>query len=321
MKQLFVSLLFIAAALFVTDRLGGKIMNWVVYNTQDVTGPKISYLFEEVHEEVLLLGTSRCNLHYVPSILEDSLQMSVYNGGIDGSNCIFSHYIVLNHMLERHRPKVISLEVMTNDYKKEPDAFEATSFFAPYFGRNQSADSVYREAGTSGYYRLSHLYRFNAKAVSNLAGLLLSRQADGEQGYIPNPEPRRFPDMLRPTAKPASCDSLKLEYLERFIARCREKEIALVFTISPAYSRAEEELYGPLKQLAARHRIPVFDYHSAGLFHDHPEYFKDNSHLWDKGARRYTQLFAHDLKRYLDSVAAGNAANDSIVGMKETPVR
>lgn len=317
MKKLFTSLLFITAALFAADRLGGKMMEWVVRNTQNVSGTKIRYVFNEVHEDLLLLGTSRCNRHYVPSILEDTLRMSVYNCGVDGSNCIFSHYIVLSNILERHCPKVICLDVMMNDYKKKPDAFDATTFFAPYFGRNESADSVYREAGTYGYYQLSHLYRFNAKAVSNLAGLLLNRTSEEDRGYYPSHKPTRFPDMLRPTDKPASCDSLKLEYLERFIARCREKDVALVFSISPAYSLAEEGRYEPLKQLAARHRIPVFDYHSAGLFHDHPEYFKDNNHLWDKGARCFTKVFAHDLKHCLDSVAARSVPNDPAAGMKK----
>ena len=110
MKRLLLSFLFVAVGLFVVDRIGGQLMWWVNQHTKDVSGPKIKYLINEVHEDVLLLGTSRCNLHYVPSIMQDSLGMSVYNGGIDASHCIYAHYFIFNHVLEHYTPKVVCVE-------------------------------------------------------------------------------------------------------------------------------------------------------------------------------------------------------------------
>ena len=69
--------------------------------------------------------------------------------------------------------------------------------------------------------------------------------------------------------------------------------------VSPAYTEADADLYDVLKDLAKEQGIPFFDYHTQGLFLNHPEYFKDNGHLWDKGARLYTSIFAHDLKGYM----------------------
>ena len=299
MKRLIISCVFILLGVFVADRLGGVAMWWVNQHTQDISGPKMKYLVNEVHEDVLLLGTSRCNLHYVPSILMDSLGMSVYNGGIDASNCIYAHYYILNHILAHHTPKVICLEVMTSDYARQADAFETTSFFAPYVGKNDCADSIFREAGTYWTYRLSHLYRYNAKAVSNMGGLLLNKQSEGEHGYLPIARPAHFPDKPEKQETPAECDSLKLHYLRKFITLCRERDIKLVFMVSPAYRVASADLYDVLKEVASEYEIPFLDYHSQGLYLDHPEYFKDKSHLWDKGARLYTAVFAHDLKRIL----------------------
>jgi hypothetical protein len=42
------------------------------------------------------------------------------------------------------------------------------------------------------------------------------------------------------------------------------------------------------------------DYHTNGLYLDHREYFMDNDHLWDKGARKYSSVFAHDLKKLIN---------------------
>lgn len=69
--------------------------------------------------------------------------------------------------------------------------------------------------------------------------------------------------------------------------------------VSPAYSKADTNLYAALKDVAKEHGIPFFDYHTQGLFLNHPDYFKDNEHLWDKSARLYTSIFAHDLRQHL----------------------
>ena len=300
MKRLLLSLLFVAAGLFVVDRIGGQLMWWVNQHTQDVSGPKIKYLINEVHEDVLLLGTSRCNLHYVPSILQDTLEMSVYNGGIDASHCIYAHYFIFNHVLAHHTPKLVCVELSEYDYLPEGKrGFETISFFGPYAGKNAAADSVFRDAGTWWKYQLSHLYRYNAKAVSNIAGLWVSRQSGEDHGYLPNPKPAQFPNSLEDVKTPKGIDTQKLDYLNRFISLCEKRSIQLVFMVSPAYTVAAPDLYDVLKQLAAERHIPFLDYHSEGLYLDHPEYFKDAEHLWDQGARLYTARFAHDLLELL----------------------
>jgi len=302
MKKLIYSILFIVVTLFVVDRLGGALMWWVNQHTADVSGPKIKYLVNDVSEDLVVMGTSRCNLHYVPSIISDTLSMKVYNGGIDASNNIFAHYIMLNHILSHHRPSIIGLEIMTSDYIIQNDPFGTITFFAPYIGLNEESDEIFRETGTYWYYKLSHLYRYNAKAVSNIAGLLYSRQDNADNGYIPNPRPVHFPDRLEHSKFQYSCDTLKIKYLRKFISKCKDNNILLFFTISPAYSIARSDEYGVLKRIADEYDIPVFDYHSPGLFHDHPEYFKDKAHLWDEGARLYSAIFAHDLKEYLNAI-------------------
>lgn len=299
MKNLLKSLLFITVALFAVDRMGGQLMWWVNQHTQDLSGPKLRYLANEVKADMILLGTSRCNFHYVPSILEDSIDMSVYNGGIDASNCIYAHYFVLNQILLHHTPKMICLELMTNDYARQPNSFETTSFFAPYIGRSERADSVFRDAGTYWSYQFSHLYRHNAKAVSNIGGLLVNKQQESQAGYIPLPQPAFPPKSLNRADKPEATDQLKVQYLRKFVALCQSRHIRLAFMVSPAYSKADANLYAVLKDVAKEHGIPFFDYHTQGLFLNHPDYFKDNEHLWDKSARLYTSIFAHDLRQHL----------------------
>lgn len=300
-RKFLISLLFVLAALFAVDRIGGKVMWWVTQHTHDVSGPKIRYLVNDVNEDVVLMGASRCNLHYVPSIISDTLGMSVYNGGVDASDNIYAHTIVLDHILKRHTPKVICLEVMAEDFSEGAPPFNTVSFFAPYFGMNCHADSIFRQAGMYWPYKFSHLYRYNAKAVSNIAGLAVNRQNGGDNGYIPVPEPRSFPtEKETRLTSDLIIDDSKINHVRKFIDKCKEKNIELIFVISPMYSDVDIDYYDTIKSIAREKGIVLLDYHTSGLFLDKPEYFKDPLHLWDKSARLYSSLFASDLKRCLN---------------------
>lgn len=274
-------------------------MQWVNRHSNDVIAPKLQYISREVHEDIILMGASRCHHHYIPSIISDSLHMSVYNAGIGGANNIYSHYTVLRHILSRHVPKVVCLEVMPSDYNQQSDPFAVLSFFAPLFGTNADADSIFHLNNSYWRYQLSHLYRYNAKAPSNLWGLLLNRQNDSQQGYTPLPRPSSFPKVRTLESIDTSVDTLKLEYIRRFAHLCRENDIRLIFTVSPKYTEVSSHHYDILRRLASELSIPFLDYHTPGLYSDHPEYFKDNVHLWHEGAQLFSSLFAHDLQQAL----------------------
>ena len=296
MRKLTITLLVAVVCLFAADRLGGLAMQWVFHHSNDVLSPKLRYLDDGVSEDVVLLGASRCHHHYVPSILADSLGLSVYNAGVGGADNIYSHYIVLCHVLASHAPKVVCLEVMPTDVNVQPEPFMVTSFFAPLYGKNAAADSVFRLAGTHWRYRVSHLYRYNAKASSMLWGLVLNRQGGSDQGYIPLEKPVIPPGAPITEAPTDEVDSQKLDFLKRFANLCQQHGARLVLTISPKYTLVGDSHYEVLRQFATDNGLTFLDYHTPGLYLDHPEYFKDASHLCNEGAQTFTSLFAHDLK-------------------------
>lgn len=308
MKKLVTSLLAILASFFAIDRIGGLVMAECYKRTNAKTEVKIRYIVENVCEDVVLLGTSRCIHHYIPSIITDSIHKSVYNGGISDSDNIYSHYILLNYMLTHHKPEVVCLELMPKDYSvQDGDPFGKISFFAPWIGLSERADSVYKEAGTYWNYDVFHLYRYNAKGVEAFGGLITNHKYGEDHGYFtPEGSPDKF--LRMETEKyPKGVDSLKLDYVQRFIDLCRMNGIKVVFTFSPRYSVAPPAFYAPLKDIAARNGVPCLDYHSSGLFHDHPEYFRDSGHMLENGVKVYSAIFAADLKRVLRSWNSPNS--------------
>ena len=302
MKKVLLSLLVVLLGLFITDRVGGMAMRWVNRHTEDMLAPKFRYICEQVCEDVVMIGASRCHHHYVPSIIADSIGMSVYNCGIRGSENIYSHYMTLCLILQRHKPKVVCLELMGLDVIRQRAPFAKLAYYAPYFGYSDRADSVFRLGGSYWKYRLSHLYRYNAKAMSNIAGLFVNRQENEDQGYVPAPNASVRLDKLNRNEVSPEADPQKMLYLKRFTDLCRSEGCHVVFTISPFYYEVTPKFYAILRDFAQKENIPLLDYHTPGLFHDHPELFRDAKHLNDQGARAFSAIFAEDLKGELDTM-------------------
>ena len=89
----------------------------------------------KVNSDILIYGSSRAWKHISPKIFIDSLHISAYNLGIDGSNFslqYFRHCMLLKY---NRKPKIIiaSLDMFTLENKKELYNSEQ---FLPYMLRN-----------------------------------------------------------------------------------------------------------------------------------------------------------------------------------------
>lgn len=296
-KKALTSILFLAVGLLVTDRIVGRAAGWINRHSRDAFEVKLRYVVNDIDKDMVLLGTSRCFCHYDPDIIADSIGMTAYNAGLNGSDNIISHYFILCQILRHHTPQVVGVDLMTNDYTSSHCFFANKT--APYIGICQQADSVFREADNYHFIRFCNLYRYNARILPNIGGLLVNQENLYPNGFEPIPVSKYFPTKTDSVHTPRTIDSLRLKYLHKFIALCQAHDIRLVFMVSPAYSLPEADLYDVLKDIAAANDIPLLDYHTKGVFLDHPEYFHDATHLNVDGAKRYTALFAGDLKRIL----------------------
>lgn len=301
MRKFIISIFIIIIGILFVDKIVGKVMWWVNLHTNEHACTKIRYMVNEVDMPILLMGTSRCHQHYVSSIIRDSLGMDVYNGGINSSDNIFAHYILLNLILQRYHPQLICLEVSTSDFCRQETPFNSVGFFAPYFGRCEQSDSVFRLANLYWQYKTLHMFRYNAKATSSIAGLFAVPAHIPKDGYVPQPRPDHSINYA-PSAMETSTgiDSTKIDFLQRFVSTCKKNKIKLVFTISPQYSVVYEGAYSILEDIATRENIVLLNYHSQELFLNRPDLFHDYKHLWDEGAKLYTSIFASDLKKKIN---------------------
>lgn len=304
MKKFLFSLLIIFVLWFVIDRIGSLGMKWVTRHTNEAVTQKICHIVSAVDSDILLLGTSRCESHYLPSIIRDSTGMSVYNAGVSSSGSIYFQYATLSHILRYHIPKVVVLDTGESEFAANEDNQSALAYYAPHIGLCPEADSVFYWLGWMGRYRFSHLYRYHSLSNVAIARLFMPADPNIEDGYSPIAQPPSYPYDLGELQKPLLCVNKKIVLFRRFIQLCQEHQIQLVLSISPSYSRLDPHYYDILKAIAEEELLPLFDYDTPGLYTDHPEYFYDQAHLWDKGARIFSQRFAHDLKTFIASSAA-----------------
>lgn len=304
MKKFCISLLFILVSLFAGDRLISRLLSDNMKYSNDRRIAKLLYETTDISEDVILMGSSRCEHHYVSSILADSLGCTVYNCGWANSR-IYSYYYLLHQILRVHTPRLICLEVKTSDWLCEDENGNGRMFvvyhYAPFFGRVDEADELFRDLGDYALFKLSSIYRYNADMSEYLSAVLRRKPCpkDENGGYVPMPYPDTELRKLITSRIDRPYNSLKIKYFERFMELCKKHDIAVVICMSPYYSHTSEDLYSVPREIAERYGAAVFDYHSAGLFLDHTEYFRDHLHLNAEGARVYTSIFARDLKEYL----------------------
>lgn len=295
MKKTIILLITVLVGCFACDRIGGMLFDVIHKHSNSITAYKYRQLFSETNADLVLMGTSRCEAHYDTEILQDSLNISVYNGGVDGSDNIYSQYIALCLMLQHHVPKYVGLELRRYDFEKTEGEFNTLTYLLPYIGQSNDADTLFMHSGLYWKGIVSHLYRYNAKSMSDIAGYFISYNKYAQTGYIPKAQPPVFPQE-KISVESSTVDSLKVHYLDQFAKKCRDNNVTLFCMISPEYRDTDKETYAYLDAWAEKNNIVLWDYSSQHLFADQPELFYDAAHLWEKGATEYSKIFAHDLR-------------------------
>ena len=296
MKKMLCSIFVIFLLWFAIDRVGGALMHWVTWHTHERFSQKICKIVSNVDADILLLGNSRCESHYMPSVICDSTGMSVYNAGISKSASIYFQYVTLAHILRYHTPKVVVLDTGESEFADIDENLSLLTYYAPHIGLCAEADSVFEWLDMLGRYRFSHLYRYHSLSNVALARLFMPEDAHLEDGYMPIACPPLFPSDRGDVQMPLPCVERKITVFRRFIQLCRRHHIQLILSISPSYSLIDEHYYDVLKAIAAEEQLPLLDYDTPGIYNDQPELFYDNAHLWEKGSRIFSERFAHDLK-------------------------
>ena len=247
------------------------------------------YVTDKANEDILIFGSSRAIHHYNPQIISDTLGMTCYNCGQDG-NGIVLFYGLWQMINERYKPKMIIYDVST-DF----DLFEGESN-QKYLGwlrmdyDRPGVKQIFAVIDpTEKYKMMSMLYRYNSKFMQNITDFIHPIFGIEGNGFLPlNGEIDKMKIReVNGYHERRTVDSLKIVFLNKLINET--KGVELVFVASPAWYKAVESDYLPIKELCEQRNIRFLDFSNNEKYVHQYEWFKDGTHLNAKGADEFTR--------------------------------
>lgn len=240
--------------------------------------------------DLVILGASRAQHHYISEQMEDSLGVSVYNYGSDG-RCTLYQYLCLLNAIENGEVKIAILDLSSAQLSKEW-VDDRISDLYPYYWKNdtvrQMVDEV--EKKDMSCLMLSAMVQFNSQYLNLIAPM------NSNKGYIPLP----YTGIPLDTSNMKMSEDIKQNdyysdiasrYFSKIVSLCRDKNVQLLVCLSPSlsFSKSGEDY---MQKLCINEGVVCWN---LTRFIQDPVLFSDNSHLNDKGA----ELFTNEIIRLL----------------------
>lgn len=253
------------------------------------------YIAKQSKEDILMMGSSRMHHHYVPEIVENSLQMTAYNCGVDGNGIILSYGYLLM-ITERYKPQMIIYDISGFDMYSD-DNKRYVDLLKEYYREPGIMDILTSIDKKERIRLLSSLYRYNSKFFPLLKDYF-SSSSSGQKGYTPiNRECQEPPTGIFVNDNNYIPDTLKLSYVRKFIEKCQEDGIRLIFCSSPLYGKTPESTYNePIRDICQESGIPFLDFSEDKEICGDYRNFSDAVHLNEKGSILFTRKLVSAIK-------------------------
>ena len=296
-KSFFLRLIIFIVAFLITDYLAGYAFKYLDSHAGDKFARE-NFIRHDMNADVIIMGSSKAAHHYVPSILSDSLGLSVYNCGQRGNGIIYE-YGRLATIYDRYTPKIIIVDVIKGYDLDVNDNSRYLDFLKFDYGTNAKVDSLFTIIDTwSKYKMLINCYRYNSTICDLLINTVLkNRQRFNKDGYSPLRGSKLNKEKKQKTEKSSKIelDSLKVSCLEQ-IAKGKKANCSMFFVISPTYNIINKDDYTIVRNICKKYNIPLLEYENDKRFVGNKELFYESSHLNNEGATVFSKMLATDIK-------------------------
>ena len=174
MKKYLLKIALFFALMAVIDVVCGLVFDILRSKARGGQTRKNEYINNICEDDILILGSSKADHHYVPSVFEDSLGLTCYNAGEMGCG-IIPAYIRYKMVSKRHALKLVIYELTPDyDYLRDDGYSQYLGVIRPY--ANQSTvKETYLDFSDDleGLRLLSSMYRNNSKLIAILLPYLL----------------------------------------------------------------------------------------------------------------------------------------------------
>lgn len=262
----------------------------------------------KLNADILIYGSSRAWVHFDPKIIEDTLQLSTYNLGVDGNTFnmqYLRHQLALKH---NKKPKLIIHSV------------DATTLQKGYFFNSEQIlpymlwDNDFQK-NTIGYRRYSLLdynlpllrYYGETAAISSALKLSFSTQDNDKErikGY--QGQDRTWNNDFDNAKKIMTSYEVKIDedlvkQFDNYINECKNNDIEVVLVYAPVYLdgqvfiQNQDAVIEMYERFAENYNIKFLDFTKDEICHD-KDYFYNATHMNVKGSERFSKKLASKIK-------------------------
>lgn len=269
-----------------------------------------NYISNICTDDIIILGSSHADRHYVPSVIQDSLGFSCYNCGEPGCG-IIPAYPRYKMVAERKKPLLVIYEATPGyDYYVSDDYSKYLGRVRQYSEKKPVAE-LYEAFGDElePLRLMSNMFRNNSSVVHNVMDLFVPTK--DYRGYGPlygvlteEAIAQEAETQVEKDAKTHVIDSLKLSYVEKLFADVKADGVNMICIISPQFKATTDlqmDDYQPVIQLCEKYGVPFINNKCYDGITGQRELFQDFGHLNDKGARKYTASLIPLFREYLKS--------------------
>ena len=298
-------LVVLCAIVFLLDFFAGNVLRYFYFKQDSGLQYRTTYSIDKTTADVLTFGSSRANHHYQPDIFEKRLQLSFYNVGRDG-NYIFYHYAVLKGVLERYAPKMVILDFVRGEFKKNQDDYDRLSALLPYYKGHPGMRPIIELKSPYEKLKLfSCIYPFNSSMFTiGVGNTEFNKKRMGDiKGYVPLKgiwnKPIEFD--VNSSVK-YELDSIKVKVYEAFIKDCINAKVKLYIICSPYYLKSNHAEYSVTlgQEIAKKYNVRFFDYSRDSMFINNSKVFADVGHLNDEGAKVFSNMLIDNLDKAIE---------------------
>lgn len=260
--------------------------------------------------DIAILGSSRAWVHINPEVLEDSLQMSAYNFGLDGHNFWLQHLRHSEYLKHNKKPKHIIVSLDVYGLEKQRRLYNYAQFM-PYMLWNKNIykyTSPYRGFRKIDYFIPLVRYFGKTSLLNSCVATLLNKNQDKplrKDGFA-NRDKQWSSDLARAKKEhlqyKIDIDPEIVRLFESFIKASQQDSIELTLVYTPEYIEGQEfvsnreDIINLYRHIAQKYELIFYDYSDDSLCFD-KSFFYNASHLNKEGSRLFNRKLANNLKK------------------------
>ena len=302
--KLAVKILLLLSILVVIDFAFGQLLGSLLHEQTDGRYFKIEYSLNKCNEDVIIIGSSRAEANYNPSIIENELGLTCWNAGRGGQGLAY-FYSIEASVLSRYSPKLIIVNIDQNALEWPID-YDKSAILRPFVKQNPHIKELFSQKDWSEKYKLySNIYAYNSAIFYFLRPFFIKGKdgKNSDKGWKPlegqinsssivQQHPRGYFDQTN------NLNPEKISLLNKMISLAQKKNCELIFVFSP-------DFYPPLyktstnvyfKKLNREKNIKVIDLSADKQITGHPNYYKDIDHLNHIGADIFTKRLIREIR-------------------------